>query len=118
MRIGNQLGAMFCQFRAKIAAVEAGEPEFVRLYRGISAADHFKFQVGNNVLEWYRRMLKKVLIALAARLLAAEEDEEHRALWGFFMGKGARQLQYGDAAGSIVVGAVVDAVAVHRLANA
>src|ERR1043166_902239 len=118
MGVGHELGAMFRQFRAEIAALEAGEPEFVRLYGAISAADHLKFQIGDNVFERHRRMLKKILVALAAGLLAAEEDEQHRALWGLFMGQGARQLQHGNAAGSVVVRAVVDTVTVNRLARA
>src|SRR5690242_6366313 len=103
MRISNELGTMFRQFRAEIAAVEAGEPELIRLYGAIGAADHLKFQIGDNVFERHRRMLKKILVALAAGLLAAEEDKQHRALRGLFMGQGARQLQYGDAAGSVVI---------------
>src|SRR5438270_6249384 len=106
MRIDHQFGAMFRQLRAEIAAVEAGEPEFVGLYRGISAADHLKFQVGNNVFERHRRMLEKILVALAAGLLASEEDEQDGPLGGLFTCQSARQLQHSDAAGSVVVGAV------------
>src|SRR5436305_468033 len=66
MWIGHQLGAMFCQLRAQVTAIKASEPEFVKFYRGISAADHFKFQVGNDVLDRHGRVLKKILIALSA----------------------------------------------------
>src|SRR5579864_1084668 len=118
MRICHQLGAMLSQFRAEIAAVEAGEPEFVRFYSGISAADHLKFQVGDDVLEWHGRMLKEILITLSAGFFASKKDKEHSAFRRFFMGQNSRQLENSDAPGSVIVRAIVDVVTIDGLADA
>src|SRR5579864_1445334 len=118
MRICHQLGAMLSQFRAEIAAVEAGEPEFVRFYSGISAADHLKFQVGDDVLEWHGRMLKEILITLSAGFFASKKDKEHSPFRRFFMGQNSRQLENSDAPGSVIVRAVVDVVTIDGLADA
>src|SRR5258708_26870295 len=118
MRIGHQLRPMLGQFRAKVAAVESCEPEFIGLYGGIGPPDHFKFQVGHNAGQRHGRMLQEILVALSAGFFAPEKSKDYRPLWMFLPGKSSRQLQDGDAAGSVVIGAVVYAVAVYRLSDA
>src|ERR1700730_8459233 len=92
MRISYQFGAMFRQLWAEIAAVETSEPELVGFHGRVRAADHFKFEVGDDLLERHRRMLKEILVALASGLFAAEEHKEHRAFRRPFVGESARQL--------------------------
>src|SRR5262249_58560149 len=57
-------------------------------------------------------MLQEELVALSTRLLAAEKGDDHGALGPLACGQRPRQLQHGNAAGSIVVRAVVNALAV------
>src|SRR5216684_2728333 len=118
MGISHQLGAMFGQFRAEITAVEAGEPELVRLYCRIGTADHFKFQIGNNALERYWRMIEEKLVTLSAGLFTAKKCEHHGALRGLTLGQGRCELQHSHAARRIIVSAVIDAVTIDRLAYA
>src|SRR5258708_4558643 len=118
MRICHQPGAMFRQFRAEIAAIETSEPEFIGFNSRVWAANHFKFQVGDNVFERHLRMFKEIPVALASGLLAAEEHKENSAFWRLFVRQGPRQLQHGDTSGSVIVGAVVNVISVDRLADA
>src|SRR5215470_17581943 len=66
MRIRHQLGTVPGQLRPQVAALIAGKPKLIRLDRRIGAADHLKLQIGHNVLQREWRMLKKILVALAA----------------------------------------------------
>src|SRR5260370_40321222 len=92
----------------------------VRREWGNGAADQSKAEVSQDRVQRHRRMLEKIPIALAAGLFAAEERKEHGAARARTLGEGLRQLQDGHAAGSIVVGAIVDAVAgaIQGLADA
>src|SRR5215472_14059225 len=118
MRIGDQAGAVQRERWAQVCAIEAGEPELAGLDRGIGTPDHFEFQVGDNAFQRDWRMLQEVLVALPARFFAAKENKKDSAPGTRTCRQSLRQLQYGDAAGGIVVGAVVDAVAVYRFTNA
>ena len=114
----TSLGAMFGQFRAEITSVETCEPKLVRFHRRIRTANHLKFQIGNNAFERTRRMFKKKLVALSARLFAAKKSEDHGTFRRLAMGQCGGQLQHGHAAGRIIICAVIYAVTVHWLANA
>ncbi len=109
---------MFGKFGPKVAAIKSGEPELVGFYFSVRAADHFKFQVGDNVFERQWGMLKKILVTLSAGFFAAKKDEEHGAFGSFAVRQGASQLQHGNTAGSVVVSAVVNLVIIHGLADA
>src|SRR5258708_9148581 len=117
MGIGHQLCSLTGQFPAKIAPLKTCKPQFIRSHCRVWTSNHLKFQIGENFVEWHRRMREKILIPLPARLLAAKEDKDYGSLGAVFVDQEARQLQDCNAAGSVVVCAVVDAVSVHRLAD-
>src|SRR5258708_4513481 len=63
-------------------------------------------------------MLQEILVPLSAGFFAAEEGEDHSPFGPRLRGQSARQLQHGDTAGGVIVGPVVDGVALDRLAHA
>ena len=63
-------------------------------------------------------MLQKILIALSAGLFTSEEDKQHGSFRRFLMGQSPRQLEHGDTAGSVIIGAVVNVVTIDRLSDA
>ncbi len=117
MRIGNKGGPMAHQLRAQVAAVETGEPETVLGQSRVTAADHFKFKIGNDPVEGHRRMVEEVSISVASDFFRAKEDEEQGARGASGAGKDTRQLNHGGGSGSIVIGPVINPVAVFPGAN-
>src|SRR5689334_20156059 len=99
MRISHQPCAVSSQLRSQIAAIESSQPELIRFNGRVGPPDHLKFQVGNNIFDRYRRVLKKELVALTAGLFAPEECKDYRAFWEFLVScQGSRKLQDGNAA--------------------
>lgn len=66
--IVDQVCTMFGEFRAEVGALVAGEPEGSGRDGGIGAADHLKFQVGDDAGEWCRRMREEGACAESANL--------------------------------------------------
>src|SRR5215510_2463463 len=62
-------------------------------------------------------MGEEILVALSSGFFAAEENKQHRPLVWPRLDQRARQLQNGDAAGCIIVGAIVDFVPIDRFAD-
>src|SRR5947209_16403290 len=61
-------------------------------------------------------MLEKILVSLPTSLLTAKKHKKYRSL-RVFLCQSTRQLQHGHATGSIVIGAVVNLVAIYGLAH-
>lgn len=106
------------QFRPQVGAVEASEPQGPGGYGRIRTADHLKFEIGNDVCKWKRRVLEKTSIAEATKFLRAEEHEDDGAASSAAGGKNVCQREDGSSSGCVIIGAVVDAVAVDGWANA
>src|SRR5436305_6407924 len=61
-------------------------------------------------------MIEEKLVALSARLFTPEKCKHHRP-FGFSLGEVARKFQHCNAAGSVIMRAVVNFIAIKRLSN-
>src|SRR5438270_10047418 len=118
MRVGHQARAVPCQLWPQVGALVASKPKRMRRYRWIGTPDHLKLQVGHQAFERKIQMIDKVISAKAAQLLAAEQSEHHGALGTWPRSQRARQLQHRSDARSVVIGPVVDGIAVRGLIRA
>src|SRR5205085_10377307 len=102
--------AVLGQLWAKIRAIVAGHPRSAGSDLWIGAADHFDFNVGDDVLERNIEMAIEVLRAQTAEFLASEKREVHSATrtmaCGSFGGQVARPFKNSGHARSVIIGAV------------
>ena len=80
---------------------------------------HVRVQVGHDALNRHWRVVGKVLATPKTLLLSAHENEHQRPPGsGMQRGKGFGCLDHGNSSRSVVVGPVVDTVAVHGVPHA
>ncbi len=79
VRVVDQMGAMFGEFRAEVGAFEAGEPERSGGDRWVGPADHLELEVGDDAGERDRRVREEGAVAKATNLFRAEECEDDGA---------------------------------------
>src|ERR1700683_892651 len=63
-------------------------------------------------------MPQKILVALSAGFFAAEKNKQHRAFWPLSCRQRPRQFENRHATGSVVIGAVINTVALYWRAHA
>ena len=81
MRIANQAGTVTRKHGPQVATLETGEPETVPGQNRITAANHFKFQVGHDLIQRYGRMVDKISVSVTSDFFRTEQDEEDGARW-------------------------------------
>src|SRR5690606_9203660 len=100
---------------SELGGDSAGPDEGERV--GVVAADHVEVDVGDDVGTRDRWAIGKVLGPEQARLFGSLPDEQggaRGALAGWEVSEGFRHFDEGGGPGGVVVGAVVDGVAVDR----
>lgn len=118
VRVVDEMSAMLRQFGAKIGAVEACEPESSSRNRGVRPPDHFKLEIGDDAGEGNGRVREEGGIPEAAYLFRAEESEDNRAFRAAASSEKAGEGENCGSPGGVVVGPVVDAVAVDGRTDA
>ena len=116
----NLLVALFASIAICTSCVElrcGGCEPMQRRGVGIVAADHVAIEHRDDLVERHDRMRDVIARAEQAALLRAMEDEERRALARLLHPR-ARDREQRDARRRVVVGAVPDGVAGHRVAHA
>ena len=114
VRVLDEVSAVFGQLGAEVGALVTGEPESSGGDGWIGAADHLELEVGDDAGErsWWRG--KEGAGAEAADLLRAKEGEDDGAFGPRAGGEDVGEGEDGGGAGGVVVGAIVDTVAVDR----
>ncbi len=108
----DEVGTVVREFWAEIGALEAGKPEGAVGNGGVVATDHFELKVGDNAGERDGRVLKEGAGAEASEFLRAEEGEDDSATGAWAGGQEMGEGEDRGGSGGVVVGAVVDDVAI------
>src|SRR5581483_5282378 len=116
MRIADEVGSMAGEFRTQIGAIPAGEPKRVAGHGRIRAPDHFELQIRGYIFQRHWRMGAKVGRSQATFFLAAEQCKNDGPARPWTGGEHPCEFEDGSCARSIVIGSVVNVVAVDRRA--
>ena len=118
MRVADEVRAVFGERGAEVRALVSGEPEIACRDGRIRTADHFKFKIGDDVVERDRRVLDEVAVAEASDFFRTEEREDDGALWALALAERAGEFYDRGGAGGVIVGSVINRVAVDAGADA
>ncbi len=117
VRVRPQLRPVRLQHGAKIRSVPARQQQRILRHLRVLGSDHLKLQIGHQILDRHRAMPPEVLTTQLPRLFTPVADKQNTSPQPRPACQRMRQLEHRRRSGRIIICAVIDHIAIHRLAD-